>query len=388
MDAHSPPNRSNAPLALCYGTRPQIIKASGLIEALGATWPLLTVDTGQHYDRELTELLYEELAMPAPDVRLGVGSGTRSAQTRAIAAGVSEVFRERRPWAAAVIGDTNSTLGSALAAGSLGIPVIHVEAGLRAAAGHLVEEWNRRRVDAMSRLLCAPSAAAVANLRSEGVTGTIALTGDVARDVLVRHAARANTASDLPDWPLEPGEPFALATLHRAELTDDAGSVADVFRAFGALDLPVLLPLHPRLRGLLESQQEIRPAPQVHLLPPEGYLRMLALIRDADIVVTDSGGIQREAYWLGTPCITLRSETEWTETVDCGANVLLPPERAEGELAGLVRARRGGRLARASWQRDAYGTGHAAREIQSAIAALNGALGPLDPPGDLIGDSQ
>ena len=359
-----------APLALCYGTRPQVVKASMLAEALGARWPLLTLDTGQHYDYELNALLYEQLGVRAPDHCLEVGSGDHASQTSAILSRAAETFVERRPWAVAVIGDTNSTLGCALAAAKMRIPVVHIEAGLRATDFMMAEEINRCVVDAISSLLCAPSVAAESRLRAEQARGTVVRTGDVARDVLLRHVARAPKPSDIAAWPLAAGERFVFSTLHRAELTDDPALLEGVLTALGRVGMPVIMAAHPRTRVILERTGLLgRLAPTLHLRAPLGYLEALACVRDAAVVITDSGGLQREAYWLGTPCVTLRAETEWTETLALGANTLVPAARAAAELtrtvaASLARAANGG-----GWDRDAYGRGDAALQIRDALAA-------------------
>jgi UDP-N-acetylglucosamine 2-epimerase len=353
------------PLAVCYGTRPQVIKASVLLDALSARWDVLSMDTGQHYDYELNALQYEQLGVRPPLVCLEVGSAQHAAQTSAILTRAAEVFAARRPWAAVVIGDTNSTLGCALAAAQLRIPVVHVEAGMRAADAMMAEEINRRVVDTISTVLCAPSVAAERRLLDEHVPGTVVTTGDVARDVLERNAGRIPAASDAAGWPLARGAPFVFATLHRAELTDQADRLGGVVAALGTLGLPVILAAHPRTKAALERHGLLgRTAPTLHLLPPLGYLQSLGCVRDARAVVTDSGGVQREAYWLGTPCVTVRSETEWGETVELGANTLVRPERAQSELGAAL----AGRLERrATWDRDAYGAGDAAGHISDAI---------------------
>jgi UDP-N-acetylglucosamine 2-epimerase len=361
----SMPERS-APLALCYGTRPQVIKASLVIAALEDRYDLVTIDTGQHYDYELNALLYEQLGVRAPDVLLAVGSSDHARQTAAILEGAAAEFERRKPAAVIVIGDTNSTLGGALAAVKLRIPVVHVEAGLRARDRLMPEEINRRVVDAVADLLCAPSREAEARLSAESVGGRIVFTGDVARDVLERNLSRAPAPTD--------GDPFVLATVHRAELTADRDALAAVLDGLSAIDRPVLLPLHPRTRHAIEANDLTRRlGSNVRPVAPFGYLETLARIRDADLVITDSGGVQREAYWIGTPCATVRTETEWTATVALGANVLVDPRTAATALPEQVRRRgRTGPSTGAGWSRDAYGSGGAAGAIAAAVAAMIG----------------
>jgi len=357
---------SERPLAICYGTRPQVIKASMLIEAAAARWPLVTVDTGQHYDYALNEVFYEQLGVRKPDHFLEVGSGAHAVQTAAVLTRAATVFESAKPRAVVVIGDTNSTLGCALAAVQLRIPMVHVEAGLRSNDRAMAEEINRRVVDSVADLLCAPSAAAASQLELEHQWGTIANTGDIAHDVLRRNLARAIAPANVEGWPLEAGARFAIATLHRAELTGSAESLTAMVGALRALPLPVVLPAHPRVRDAL-AKLGIGSGGMLHIMTPLGYFEMIGAIRDAAIVITDSGGVQREAYWLGTRCITIRTETEWHETVALGANTLVAPGSAGDELAGAVKKR----LASSdAWDNGAYGTGNAAARITSAIAAM------------------
>jgi UDP-GlcNAc3NAcA epimerase len=349
-------------LALCFGTRPQVIKAAVLLDAFRARWPVLTVDTGQHYDFELNGLLYQELGVARPDHFLEVGSADPATQTASVLTRTAEVLQAYDPTFVVVIGDTNSTLGCALAASKLGLPVVHVEAGLRSSEPGLPEEANRRLVDVIADLLCAPSERSASRLRDEQAPGLVTTTGDVARDILIRSARIAP--------PPRSTEPFALATIHRAALTEHPGRLRGVIDSLGRLGLPVVFPMHPRTRRAIERHGLAAGVPAtVSPCDPFGYLETIAAARDAAIVVTDSGGLQREAYWLGTPCVTLRSETEWFETVDCGANVLVPPEDAPRCLAEAVTMHRG--RAR-DWPRDAYGDGDAATRVADAVDARYG----------------
>lgn len=350
-------------IALCYGTRPQVIKASRLSAALAVSHEVITIDTGQHYDYELNALLYEQLSVRAPDFLLDVGSGDHASQSSAILVRSARLFEEHLPDAVVVIGDTNSTLGCALAAAQLTIPVVHVEAGLRSFNLAMAEEINRRIVDSIATVLCAPSARAAAQLRSESAPGTVVTTGDVARDVL-RYALDR----------LGPGErrggangvqPYVLATLHRAELTDDPPTFAAALRALGDIALPVVLPLHPRTRAVVERLGLGGALPaNVRIEKPFGYFETIAAIHEASAVLTDSGGVQREAYWLGIPCVTLRRETEWSETVERGANRLVPPPDAPELLGSAVRE---AIASRRGWDPNAYGDGHAAEAITAAV---------------------
>ncbi len=354
-------------IALCYGTRPQVIKASVLRARLEAVYPVLAVDTGQHYDYELNALLYEQLGVRAPDAILEVGSAGHAEQTAAVLVRAEKVLQDSRPRVVVVIGDTNSTLGCALAATKLRIPVVHVEAGLRAADALMPEEINRRVVDSISHVLCTPSTRATRRVQAERQDAVVVETGDVAYDALLGQADR------LPAPPLPPGfdGPFCYATVHRAELTDRPDVLLGVLEALAALDRPVLLALHPRTRAALRSAGiEPRFGSGLMIVPPVGYLESLALARAADMVFTDSGGLQREAYWLGTPCVTLRRETEWLETVEVGANVTIDPAGGAAELARAVREHRGRSCTGTGWPRTAYGAGDAAGRIVAALGPL------------------
>jgi UDP-N-acetylglucosamine 2-epimerase len=358
---------SRTRVALCYGTRPQVIKASVLRRRLEETYDVLAMDTGQHYDYELNALLYQQLGVRPPDAILEVGSAGHAEQTAAILVRAEPVLREFRPRAVVVIGDTNSTLGCALAAAKLRIPVVHVEAGLRADDVLMPEEINRRVVDAIARVLCTPSARATRRCQAERQDAAIVQTGDVAYDALLAQADR------LPAPPVPNGAegPFCFATVHRAELTDRPEVLRGVLEALAWLDRPVLLALHPRTRAALQDAGiEPRSGKGLTIVPPVGYLESLALARSAEMIFTDSGGLQREAYWLGTPCVTLRRETEWQETIEAGANITIDPVCAAAELARAITEHRRRWTGGARWSRSAYGAGDAAGRIVASLEPL------------------
>lgn len=350
-------------LALCYGTRPQVIKASALRRALGAHWNVVAVDTGQHYDYALNELLYRQLEVAPPDHFLEVGSGSHGGQTAAILVKMEQLLATARPDAAVVIGDTNSTLGCALAAAKCRIPVAHVEAGLRAHDRLMAEELNRRATDAIATLLCAPSESAAARLRAEHPDALVRLTGDIARDILEAQLAVLPEPADVHPAATAP---YLFATIHRAEITNQPTLLRALLDAIGRLSCSTILAMHPRTRAALERHALLAGGTgRLHVIPPVGYRETLALARGAAAVLTDSGGVQREAYWLGVPCVTLRSETEWAETVACGANQLLAPADAVGGLYRVIDTL----LTRPvpPWTRDAYGAGKAACAVTDAI---------------------
>jgi UDP-N-acetylglucosamine 2-epimerase len=358
---------------LCYGTRPQVIKAAVLADVLSAGNDLVTVDTGQHYDYELNRLLYEQLCVRTPDHCLDVGSSDAATQTAAILSRAGAAIATARPRAVVVIGDTNSTLGCALAAAQLGIPVIHVEAGLRSGDPCMLEELNRRVVDGMSALLCAPSERAAETLRSEAAHGLITVTGDVARDVLLRSLSRVPPPDQVAELAGCAERAFVFATMHRAELVDVPPRLAGVIEALGTLETPVVFAAHPRTAAALAQGGMLRSLPPtLRVVKPLGYLETVAAIRAAAAVITDSGGVQREAYWVGTPCITVRTETEWAETVEAGANTVVDPADAGRRLAALVRDLVAADGTRKPWKADALGDGSAAVRVSDAIKASFG----------------
>jgi UDP-N-acetylglucosamine 2-epimerase len=355
-------------IALCYGTRPQVIKASVLRRSLSTLGTVHAIDTGQHYDYALNTLLYEQLGVAPPDQFLEVGSAGHAEQTATILIRTAGALAALKPRVVVVIGDTNSTLGVALAAAKLRVPVIHVEAGLRAADRLMAEEINRRAVDAIATLLCTPCVAATRRMRAEHPDATVVETGDVARDVLQSVQARLPAPEDVI-----PGlrSPYIFATLHRAELTDRPTRLGGVVRTLAALGHPVVLAVHPRTRAvLLDLGLDQADQGTLRLVPAVGYLESLALVRGAAAVVTDSGGLQREAYWLGTPCVTVRGETEWAETVALGANALVAPDEAPTRLATAVTAQLARWTGAPRWDLSAYGAGDAATQVAAAIAPL------------------
>lgn len=356
-------------IALCYGTRPQVIKASVLRRALARLGPVHAVDTGQHYDFALNELLYRQLQVAPPDRFLEVGSASHAEQTALILTRVESALQEIAPRAAVVIGDTNSTLGVALAAAKLRIPVVHVEAGLRAQDRMMAEELNRRAVDAIASLLCTPCRSATERMRAEHPDAIVAETGDVSFDVLQGCLSRLLTPESIVTGLRAP---YIFATLHRAELTDHPELLEGAIAALESLDLRVVLAVHPRTQAALArlGARALGRLEGLVMIPAVGYLESLALARGASAVITDSGGLQREAYWLGTPCITLRTETEWAETIAAGANRLVSPALAPKELATVVNQQVAHWTGTARWTPNAYGDGRAAAAVTRAIEAL------------------
>jgi len=349
-------------IATIVGARPQFIKAAPVSRRLRQQVQEILVHTGQHYDDNMSAVFFRELGLPEPEYHLGVGSSSHGAQTGQMLARIEAVLLVEKPDWVLVYGDTNSTLAGALAAAKLHIPVAHVEAGLRSFNRLMPEELNRLVVDRLSDLLLCPSQTAVDHLAAEGLTSGVHLVGDVMADALYEAVARAqNESTILERLELEPGR-YLLATVHRAENTDDPDRLRSILAAFAALDETIIFPVHPRTRGVLAHLDGALPAPRVRLIEPVGYLDMARLAGAARLILTDSGGLQKEAYWLGVPCVTLRNETEWVETVKAGWNVL-----AGARMDAIVTAVRD---LRPPTRRPAlYGEGLAAERIVGLILA-------------------
>jgi len=342
------------------GARPQFVKCAPVSRELRKVHEEALVHTGQHYDYGLSEVFFRDLGIPAPDYHLEIGSGSHGVQTGRMLAAIEEVIGKEEPEIVLVYGDTNSTLAGALAAAKMHVPVAHVEAGLRSFDRRMPEEVNRVLTDHCSDLLFCPTATAVANLAAEGVTAGVHLTGDVMVDALQQNLPLAKERSTaLIDLGLSP-KGYFLATVHRASNTDDPAALRAIMDAFARLDAPVVFPVHPRTQKRLAGYG-IAPAANVRIVEPLPYFDMLALLSGARAVLTDSGGVQKEAYILEVPCVTLRENTEWVETLEDGWNVLVGADAdrivAEANAAGDARR---GHSAR-------FGDGHAAARIAAII---------------------
>ncbi|TDD72986.1 UDP-N-acetylglucosamine 2-epimerase (non-hydrolyzing) [Jiangella aurantiaca] len=343
------------------GARPQFVKLAPVAEALTAGGhEHVIVHTGQHYDADMSDVFFADLRIPAPDVHLGIGSGSHGTQTGTMLAALDSVLADRRPDWVLVYGDTNSTLAGTLAAVKLHLPVAHLEAGLRSFNRAMPEEHNRVLTDHAADLLLAPTDVAVTNLAREGLAERTVRVGDVMTDVCfrVRDAVR-DTAPELPAG-FEPGG-YVAATIHRAENTDDPKRLTAVVDALAGLPVPVLLLAHPRLvvRCREFGIALERPGSALHTASPLPYPGMVAAVLHSAGVVTDSGGLQKEAYLLGRPCSTLRTETEWLETLHDDWNVLVPEP---ADLADAVT-----RPVPSAPQGTPYGDGHAAGQVVDAL---------------------
>ncbi len=320
------------------GARPQFVKLAPVAAAFGAAGiDHVIVHTGQHYDAVMSDAFFEDLHIPAPDVHLGIGSANHGAQTGAMLAAMDDVLLTHRPDWVLVYGDTNSTLAGALSAVKLHLRVAHLEAGLRSFNRRMPEEHNRVLTDHAADLLLAPTQVAMGHLAAEGLADRARLVGDVMTDVcfLVRDAVRDRPA-ELPTG-VDPASPYVVATIHRADNTDDPQRLAAIVEALGAVPVPVVLLAHPRLRARAAEFGLDLSRGSVHATDPLPYPQMVRAVMGSAGVVTDSGGLQKEAFLLGVPCTTVRTETEWTETVDLGWNVLDPGLTRVPDLAARAK---------------------------------------------------
>lgn len=365
-------------LVTIVGARPQFIKAAAVSRAIVARNASLgtaaiqefLLHTGQHYDEVMSGVFFRDLELPEPNEHLGVGSGPQGWQTGRMLTRIEETLLRERPDWVLIYGDTNSTLAGALAAVKLHIPLAHVEAGLRSFNRRMAEEHNRVVSDHLSTLLLCPTRTAVENLRREGIdeagSASVENVGDVMYDSILHYTGVAEKRSDvLHRLKLSPCN-YGLVTIHRAENTDDPVRLKNIFKGLEQIareGLPIVLPLHPRTRKVLykSSSSSLGPRSSSLLLTdPVPYLDMLLLEKSAKVILTDSGGVQKEAYWLGVPCVTMRDDTEWVETVEAGWNVLVgaDPDKIVAAVHSAKPGKTGGNY---------YGDGHAAERVVQSI---------------------
>jgi len=347
------------------GNRPQFVKAAAVSRLLRRDAEEVLVHTGQHYDDALSRVFFEELAVPPPDRELGVGGGSNTDQTARMLAALEPLVGEVAPDVVLVYGDTNSTLAGSLVAAQAQVPLAHVEAGMRSFDRTMPEELNRVVADHLATLLLCSSATASENLRDEGVAGAVEVVGDVMVDVAMAIQPRARARSQaLTAHGVQAGR-YLLATVHRAGNVDDPERLGRLVDLLMGMPDPVVLPLHPRTAARLQAaglDERLRQAPGVILTGPLGYLDFTALLCHARAVLTDSGGVQKEAYLAGVPCVTLRSTTEWVETVDLGWNVLVDLD-ADAARAALERPH-------PYEHPELYGDGRAGERVVSALERL------------------
>ena len=355
------------------GARPQFVKAATISRAISAfneqsgsiCIKEQIVHTGQHYDENMSKVFFDQLKIPPPSINLEVGSGPHGRQSGVMLEKIESILLESRPDLVLIYGDTNSTLAAALATVKIHIPVAHVEAGLRSFNRRMPEEINRVVADHISAVLFCPTDTAVQNLANEGITEGVYQVGDVMYDSVLFNTDLAEQSSIILEQLELKSKSFYLATVHRAENTDNKDRLNSILDALDRMDMPVLLPMHPRTKNTLGARlDEIGPG--VRIIDPVSYLDMLMLEKNARIILTDSGGVQKEAYWANVPCVTLRNETEWVELVQAGCNrvvgtdtsaILDAVAKAENEVINNL----------VSNTSKLYGDGHSAEKIVAIL---------------------
>jgi UDP-GlcNAc3NAcA epimerase len=350
-------------IATIIGARPQFIKEAPVALALRKAFKEIIIHTGQHYDRNMSRIFFDDMAIPEPDYNLNIGSGPHGVQTGRMLAAIEDVLIKEKPDYVLVYGDTNSTIAGALAAVKLQIPVGHIEAGLRSFNRAMPEEINRIATDHIADHLFCPTEHAVSLLSKEGMTKNAFLTGDVMYDACLHFLPLSEKKSHIVDSLGLVGKEYLLLTIHRPSNTDDPQTFADIMKAVSESPWPVVFPRHPRTKKVIEDpavKNILFPAKQLKIIEPVGFLDMLQLENHALKILTDSGGVQKEAFFLGKPCITLRTETEWVETVEAGFNVITGanPEK----IARAVRS-----FEPSHERKHFYGNGHAAGKITEHI---------------------
>jgi UDP-GlcNAc3NAcA epimerase len=354
------------------GARPQFIKAAMVSHELRQCAGVrdLIVHTGQHYDKNMSDVFFDELDIPKPDYNLGIGSATQGAQTGRMLEAIEDVLIEEKADCVVVYGDTNSTLAGALAAAKLHIPVVHVEAGLRSFNRRMPEEINRILTDHASELLLAPTETAMRNLAREGFAqDRVYLVGDVMYDAALFYEKRAEASSSVLERLGLVPKGYILATVHRAENTDNPKRLKSILKAFATIseEVPVVMPIHPRTRAALRADEFVEQATDsIRVIEPVGYLDMVMLERNALLIATDSGGVQKEAFFHRVPCVTLRDETEWTELVEIGWNRVVSPTSCQAIVETIESALAGPK----GFDVSPYGDGTAATKVTEHILRL------------------
>lgn len=361
-------------LAIIVGARPQFIKMAPLVREIEkSSIDYYVIHTGQHYDVEMSDIFFSELKLPKPDINLEIGSGSHGEQTGRMLAAIEDELVRAKPDLTLVLGDTNSTLAGALASVKLKIPVAHLEAGVRSNDFYMPEEINRRLVDQVSELLFAPTENAVRNLLSEGVAkGRIHQTGDIMYDALLQNIpiAKEKTRA-LKELGVNVGEKYAVLTLHREKNVDNAGTLQSLLEALPRINAQIVFPIHPRTEKNIKRfrlKELVENIPNLTLTRSLGYLEFLSLLSHCSLVLTDSGGVQKEAFLLKKPCITLREVTEWIETVKLGANVLVGTntDKVVEESNRKLKKKTG-----VKWRQNPFGNGRASEKIIDILEIYN-----------------
>lgn len=341
------------------GARPQFIKAAAVSNIIRKEHEEILIHTGQHYDENMSKVFFEELNIPKPDYNLGVGSGNHGHQTGEMLIKLEEIYLEEKPDLVLVYGDTNSTLAGALCASKLLIPVAHVEAGLRSFNMTMPEEQNRILTDHISKLLFVPTETALVNLKNEGIHNGVYNIGDVMYDAVLHFKKMAQNNTDILERLKLGKDEYILATIHRAENTNDISKLENIITALNECGKKVVLPLHPRTKKYM-SDYGLSFNDNIKVIEPIGYLEMISLEANAEKIVTDSGGVQKEAYFMGKPCITMREETEWIETVNCGWNTIVGTDK-DKILNAVNKFKPSGE------RKNIFGDGNAAQKILELI---------------------
>lgn len=345
------------------GARPQFVKLAPVARAFQGKFDHVIAHTGQHYDDAMSNVFFQDLALPDPRYNLGVGSGSHAMQTASMMTGLEGLMIKEQPDVVVVFGDTNSTLAGALVAAKLNIPVAHIESGLRSFNRSMPEEINRILVDRVSQFLFCPTETSVKNLTNDGMGNNVHHVGDVMLDALMMYRHLVENHASILDRSAVRRKGYYLATIHRASNTEDSSRLTAILEVLAALDAPVIFPVHPRTLGVMKSHTlASKPWRNITFIDPVGYLDMLALQLNARKVVTDSGGVQKEAYMLGTPCVTLRNETEWVETLENGWNVLVGIQQD-----AIIKAVKS--PSPLGLTRQHYGDGRASEKIASTLLA-------------------
>jgi len=360
-------------IAVIVGTRPQIIKTASVIqEALKQSLEVEIIHTGQHYDYRLSQVFFEEFGLPDPKVNLEVGSGSHAYQTGEIMLRLEKYLVENAYSLVVVPGDTNSALAGALTSVKLGIPVAHIEAGARCYDMRMAEEINRRLIDHCSKLLFAPTLNCKKNLEKESVIGEIHLTGDTMYDVFLKFMDKADRSDILEKLKLRDKE-YGLLTLHRAENVDNPTRLRKILEGVVKANIEIIFPIHPRTANRLREFNISLKNSNVRLIDPLGYVDMLKLLKYAKLILTDSGGLQKETFWSKTPCITLRDRTEWIETVDMGVNFLVGAYTDE-IVQTMNFIEKNYELIREKFRENPFGDGYAARRIVKIVKSFINSL--------------
>ena len=341
------------------GARPQFIKAAAVSNVIRNEHEEILVHTGQHYDENMSKIFFEELNIPKPDYNLGVGSGGHGKQTGAMLMQLEELYLKEKPDMVLVYGDTNSTFAGALCASKLLIPVAHIEAGLRSFNMNMPEEQNRILTDHISKYLFVPTTSAVKNLSSEGINKGVYNVGDVMYDATLNFSKISKEKSVIMQKFNLYNEEFILATIHRAENTNDINRLRNIIEALNESNKKIILPLHPRTKKYMDDYG-LTFNNNINIIDPVGYLDMISLEMHCKKIVTDSGGVQKEAFFMNKPCITMRDETEWVETVENGWNIVVGTDKAK-ILDGIIN------FVPNRVKQDIFGDGHAAEKILKII---------------------